>query len=101
MLLTVRPGSFDESVLDAMERFCPAWAPTYDQVFFTEDHYSQPSDGFRVKVDGLQATATTVLREAYRQAGVTLLDVPEGLETDQRVAWIARRVTDTTLLSPR
>jgi len=101
MLLTVQPGSIDAHVLDAMGHFCRAWAPTYDRVFFTQDHYSQPSDGFRIKVDGLQTTATTALREAYRNAGVALIDIPEGLETDQRVRWIARRVADDGLLTPR
>jgi hypothetical protein len=98
MLLAIRPGSIDEAVLDAMQHFCRAWAPTYDRVFFTRDHYSQPSDGFRVKVEGLQDTASTALREAYRQAGVNLVDVPAGLETDERVTWIASRVADSTLL---
>lgn len=43
MLLGVEPGSIDAAVLDAMETFCRAWAPTYDVMFFTHDHYSQPN----------------------------------------------------------
>lgn len=101
MLLSVQPGSHDESVLAAMEHFCSAWAPTYDQVFFTQDHYTQPSDGFRAKVDGLQTTATTVLRQTYQRAGVALIDVPAKLETDQRVIWITNKVAHSGLLTDR
>lgn len=98
MLLDVEPGSIDAAVLDAMETFCRAWAPTYDIVFFTHDHYSQPSDGFRAKVAGLQDTAATTLRELYDRLGVSVLDVPTGLETDQRVEWIVQRVVEAGLV---
>ncbi|WP_394622442.1 AAA family ATPase (plasmid) [Lentzea sp. JNUCC 0626] len=98
MLLDVAPGSIDAAVLDAMEHFCRAWAPTYDVVFFTHDRYSQPTDGFRAKVAGLQDTAAATLRELYDRLDVPVLDVPLGLETDQRVAWITQRVADDGLL---
>lgn len=98
MLLDVRPGSIDAAVLDAMETFCRAWAPTYDVVFFTHDQYSQPSDGFRAKVADLQDTAATTLRRLYDRLGVPVLDVPVGLETEQRVEWITQQVSDSGLL---
>jgi hypothetical protein len=98
MLLDVAPGSRDAAVLDAMEHFCRVWAPTYDLVFFTHDRYSQPSDGFRAKVSGLQDKAATTLRELYDRLGVPVLDVPAGLETDQRVEWITRRVAEAGLV---
>ncbi|WP_018685365.1 AAA family ATPase [Actinokineospora enzanensis] len=98
MLLDVAPGSLDAAVLDAMEHFCRAWAPTYDLVFFTHDHYDQPTDGFRAKVSGLQDKAATTLRELYDRLGVPILDVPAGLETEQRVDWITRRVADAGLV---
>ena len=94
MLMAFEPGTIDALTLDAMESFCRAWAPTYDRIFFTQDHYSQPSDRFRAKVDGLQAAAAVALRETYQRAGVALLDVPAGLDTDQRVQWIAQQVAD-------
>lgn len=93
MLLEITPDSIDAAVLDAMETFCRAWTPTYDLVFFTHDHYSQPSDGFRAKVAGLQDTAAITLRELYRQLNVAVLDIPLGYETEQRVDWIVARVT--------
>ena len=60
-----RRGTFDLAAeVDAMETFCRAWAPTYDLVFFTHDHYIQPSDGFRAKVAALQGPASRVDRRA-------------------------------------
>jgi len=100
MLLDVAPDSLDAAVLDAMGNFCRAWAPTYDMVFFTHDHYTQPSDGFRAKVAGLQDTAATALRELYQQLDVTVVDIPLGYETAQRVEWIAQRVTAVGLVVP-
>lgn len=101
MLLDTAPGSLDADVLDAMEHFCRAWAPTYDLVFFTRDHYNQPSDAFRVKVAGLQDSAATILCSLYGQLGVAVIDIPLGLETEQRVEWIARRVTESGLVFTR
>jgi predicted ATPase len=98
MLLDIVPGSLDAAVLDAMETFSRAWAPTYDLVFFTHDHYSQPSDGLRAKVAGLQDTAATTLRELYQHLDVPVLDVPLGYETDQRVEWIIQRVAEAALV---
>lgn len=98
MLLDITPGSVDAGVFDAMEHFCRAWAPTYDVVFFTHDQYTQPGDNFRAKVAGLQDTAATALRTLYDELRIPVLDVPRGLETEQRVEWIARRAADTGLL---
>lgn len=97
MLLDVAPGSLDAAVLDAMEAFCRAWAPTYDVVFFTQDHYHQPSDNFRDKVASLQHRAATTLRQLYDDLNVVVIDVPRGLETAQRVEWITQRVTHSGL----
>jgi predicted ATPase len=99
MLLDITPDTIDAAVLDAMETFCRAWIPTYDLVFFTHDHYSQPSDGFRAKVVGLQGAAANTLRELYQQLDFSVLDVPLGYETEQRVEWIAGRVTAAGLVS--
>ncbi|MGH4023966.1 MAG: AAA family ATPase, partial [Pseudonocardiaceae bacterium] len=101
MLLDITPDTIDAAVLNAMETFCRAWTPTYDLVFFTHDHYSQPSDGFRAKVAGLQDTAATTLRELYQQLDVAVHDVPLGYETDQRVEWIAGRVAAAGLVVAR
>ena len=88
----IEPDTLDAAVLDAMESFCRAWAPTYDLVFLTHDHYRQPSDSFRAKVANLQDTASAILGQLYQKLDVAVLDVPLGYETDQRVEWIAGRV---------
>lgn len=100
MLLDIAPDSIEAAVLDAMETFCRAWAPTYDMVFFTHDQYTQPNDGFRAKVAGLQDTAATALRALYQQLDVPVVDIPLGYETARRVNWIAQRVTAAGLLVP-
>jgi hypothetical protein len=43
-------------------------------------------------IEGSLLSATT-LREFYQQLDVAVLDIPLGLETEQRVEWIAARVT--------
>ncbi|MGH3700101.1 MAG: AAA family ATPase [Pseudonocardiaceae bacterium] len=100
ILLDVAPDSLDAAVLAAMETFCRAWAPTYDLVFFTHDHYTQPSDGFRAKVAGLQDTAATALRELYEHLDIPVVDIPLGYETAERVGWIAKRVAAAGLVIP-
>jgi thymidylate kinase len=97
LLLKPAPGSLAAAVLNALEGFCKAWAPTYDLVFFTHDHYHQPTDRFRDKVTDLQHTTAATLRHLYDELNVAVLDVPSGLETAQRVAWIAQRVTHARL----
>lgn len=100
ILLDVAPDSLDAAVLAAMETFCRAWAPTYDLVFFTHDHYTQPSNGFRAKVAGLQDTAATALRELYEHLDIPVVDIPLGYETAERVGWIAKRVAAAGLVIP-
>jgi hypothetical protein len=34
LVLTAPPGSREAAVLDAMEAFCRAWAPSHDLVFY-------------------------------------------------------------------
>jgi hypothetical protein len=99
ILLDVAPDSIDAVVLAAMETFCRAWAPTYDLVFFTHDHYTQPSDGFRAKVADLQDIAATTLRELYQHLDVPVINIPLGYETAERVEWIAQRVAAAGLVT--
>jgi nicotinamide riboside kinase len=97
LLLDPPPGSRERVVLDAMESFCRSWAFTYDLVIFVHDRYQQPSDGFRAKVTGLQDTVADSLRRLYDRLDIPVLDMPTGLETDERVHWITQRVTDSGL----
>ncbi|WP_412102760.1 hypothetical protein [Plantactinospora sp. KLBMP9567] len=93
MVLPATPGSHAAAVLDAMAGFCPAWAPvTYDAVFYLPDHYHHRSDPMRAKVAHLQAETAQAVRDTCADVGLPLVDVPAGLDTARRVAWIARRV---------
>lgn len=80
-------------VLDAMDRFCRTWAHTYDTVLYTHDRYTQPTDQFRAKVSDLQDKVDTTLRDLYHAMNIPLIDIPTGLNTTQRVAWITTHIT--------
>jgi hypothetical protein len=100
MVLDTPVGSHDAAVLDAIAEFCRAWAPaTYDAVFYLPDHYHHPADPLRAKVAHLQAETAEAVRATCADVGLALLDVPAGLDTAGRVAWIARRV-DPLLPAP-
>ncbi|GAA2471484.1 AAA family ATPase [Winogradskya humida] len=93
MVLAAPTGSHEEAVLDAMAVFCQAWAPaTYDAVFYLGDTFDQPADPLRAKVRHLQAETADAVKAACAGVGLDLIDVPAGLDTAGRVAWIARRV---------
>ncbi|MFC5057032.1 AAA family ATPase [Saccharothrix xinjiangensis] len=87
-LLLVDPDERSTAVLEAMEMFCLAWAHTYDMIVFTQDRYTQPGDAFRAKVTDLQNDADAILRQTYTRLGVPLVELPGGLDTDERVRWV-------------
>jgi hypothetical protein len=92
------PGT--AGVLAAMDAMCRAWMPlAYDLVIMCGDRYDQKSGGdrFRDKVLGLQDDADRAVREACRDSGVRTLDLPTGLDTADRVQWIAERVNELGL----
>lgn len=93
LVLAATPGGPEPAVLDAMAEFCAAWAPaTYDAVFYLPDRYDHPADPMRAKVAHLQAETAEAIRAACADVGLPLVDVPAGLDTAGRVAFIARRV---------
>ncbi|MDQ7905972.1 AAA family ATPase [Phytohabitans sp. ZYX-F-186] len=93
MVLSAPPGSHNAQVLAAMAGFCRAWAPdAYDAVFYLPDHYQHPADPMRAKVAHLQAETGQAVSDTCADVGLPLIDVPGGLDTAGRVAWIARRV---------
>jgi hypothetical protein len=93
LVLATAPGSVDAAVLDAMTTFCRAWVQaTYDAVFYLPDHFDHPTDPLRAKVAHLQAETAEAVRTTCADVGLPLVDVPAGLDTAARVAWIARRV---------
>ncbi|HEY2673121.1 MAG TPA: AAA family ATPase [Rugosimonospora sp.] len=93
LVLATEPDGTHAAVLDSMAMFCRTWAPaTYDAVFYLTDRFDHPTDPLRAKVAHLQAETAEAVRATCADVGLPLLDVPAGLDTAGRVAWIARRV---------
>jgi hypothetical protein len=78
-----------------MKRFCEAWAPAYDAVFYCCDRYGQHQQGdpYRAKVLDLQTAADRVVRSTCATVGQRVIDIPPNMTTAERVKWIAARVT--------
>ena len=98
LVLTAPPGSREAAVLDAMEAFCRAWAPSYDIVFYCCDSYGQEQAGdpYRARVLDLQPAADRIVRQVCAATGQHIIDIPPGMTTAERVEWIARRVDRLT-----
>jgi ABC-type cobalamin/Fe3+-siderophores transport system ATPase subunit len=99
VLAFATPG--DEAVLTALETLSAMWAPSaYDAVIFASDHFDEASGGdrYRSKVLGLQTAAGEWVRRACTVTGVTMLDLPVGLDTPARVQWIDGKVRDLGLI---
>jgi len=58
----------------------------------------QPGDALRAKVAGQQAGIDVVLRETAAQAGITLIDIPRGLATPDRVRWVSEYLAESGVL---
>ena len=95
IVLQAPPGSREAAVLDAMRRFCEAWAGTYDAVFYCVDRFDQHQKGdpYRAKVLDLQTAADRVVRSTCATVGQRVIDIPPNMTTDERVGWIASRVS--------
>lgn len=95
LVLETPPHSRAAATLAAMEAFCRAWAGTYDAVFYCCDQFSQQQigDRYRARVLDLQTAADRVVRSTCATVGQKVIDVPPGMTTQQRVEWIAGRVT--------
>ena|ERR1022692_1974042 len=81
----------DAPVVDAMLALCAAMAGLYDAVLYASDAFDphQPGDALRAKVAGQQAGIDVVLREVAIDAGITLIDIPRGLATQDRDRWVS------------
>ncbi|RZU48760.1 AAA domain-containing protein [Krasilnikovia cinnamomea] len=93
LLLSAPAGSRTGAVLDAMASFCRAWAPgIYDATFWLPDTYPAHRDPLRARVTHLQDQTGQAVRAACADAGLTLHDVPPGLDLASRVTHLTRRV---------
>lgn len=93
------PGD-DEPVLEAMAGMCRAVSGMYDAVFYCSDTFDprQRGDGFRDKVADRQNDVDESLRTTCAEVGISLIDVPQGLDTAARVAWISWRLAEKKLI---
>lgn len=93
IVLPAPAGSRQAAVLTAMEAFCRAWAPLYDVVFYCCDTYAQQQAGdpYRAKVLDLQSAAGRVVRQTCAATGQHIIDIPPGMTTAERVAWVTAR----------
>jgi predicted ATPase len=82
-------------VLDALDQLAGRWAPVcYDAVIYAADRFAQDrgGDAYRRKVIDLQDQVDHAVRRACAAAGARLLDLPTGLDTPARVAWVDQHV---------
>jgi hypothetical protein len=94
------PGTGE--TLAAMEAMCQAWMPrAYDLVVYCRDRYDQKAGGdrFREKVLTLQDQADQAVYRACEDSRVALAELPTGLRTSERVAWIAEQVRHRGLIT--
>jgi predicted ATPase len=100
LVLDTPDGSIEQGVLDAMAAFCHAWAPVYDAVFYLHDRYDAhtATDPLRARVLDLQDATDHAVRTACTDSGISLIDVPTGLDLDARVQWVAERLTDLRMI---
>jgi len=90
----------DAPVVDAMLALCGATAGLYDAVLYARDTFDphQPGDALRARVAGQQAGIDVVLRETAIEAGITLIDIPRGLATRDRVRWVSEYLAEAGVL---
>jgi thymidylate kinase len=93
------PGTHT-AALDAMAGLCRAVAGMYDAVFYCSDTFNprQAGDRFRDKVADQQNDVDQALRKMCAEVAIPLIDVPPGMDTARRVAWISAKLTEKGLL---
>ncbi|TGA91893.1 AAA family ATPase [Streptomyces sp. MZ04] len=92
------PGTAE--TLMAMRAMCRAWMPqAYDLVINCRDRFDQKAGGdrFREKVLNLQDEAETAIYQACKDSRVAIAELPTGLDTAERVQWIAEQVSERGL----
>ncbi|MGH3920122.1 MAG: AAA family ATPase [Pseudonocardiaceae bacterium] len=103
MLLHIEPGTWDAAMTDAMDGFCRAWGAVYDAVFFCQDHYAtdQRGDKYRVRVADLQVQADGLVRAEYKRLGQPIIEIPRGLDIDERGRWVVAQIKNLDLIEER
>lgn len=90
----------DAPVIDAMLQLTAAATYIYDAVFYATDMFNphQSSDPLRSKVADQQIAIDQLLRETAAKAKITLIEIPPNLTTMDRVVWISRHPSSTSLI---
>lgn len=86
----------DGPLLDAMTQLCRVATDVYDVVFFTSDTFDprQPGDRFREEVADDQQRVDHLVRRAASDTGLSMIEIPSGLSTTERVTWTSARLAD-------
>jgi predicted ATPase len=92
---------WDKPVIDAMLGLAAATSSHYDAVLYVSDAFDARQNGAvsRSSAADQQAVIDAALRKAATQAGVTLIDVPPGQTTGQRVQWISAHLAHSGVLA--
>jgi predicted ATPase len=79
-------------------QLCHVWQP-YDLVVRCTDHFAidLATDPYRAKVTQLQDDADHVVRDALTEVGYPVIDLPMGMSTFERIAWITACPATTAL----
>lgn len=87
----------DAPAVAAMMQLSAAAASLYDAVFYATDMFDprQPQDALRSKVADQQLLVDQALRETAAKAGISLIEIPRGMTTSERVGWISRYLSST------
>ena len=95
IVLQTPPGSREAAVLEAMNGVLRSLGADLRRRLLLLDRFDQHQQGdpYRAKVLDLQTAADRVVRSTCATVGQRVIDIPPNMTTDERVRWIAARVT--------
>jgi predicted ATPase len=95
------PTAEDQRLIQAMLTFTKAWARCYDHVFLCQDLFYQQLEtaAYRTPIFGYQQPVHETLRGVLVESGIPVINVPAGLSTADRVAFIMQRLDIAQLAS--
>jgi hypothetical protein len=90
LLLGSVADSFSKQMLQQMEHLALIYTQQYDTIIYVSDFYELVStkDPFRPHDPEFQKRADESIRDVCSHFRLPMLDLPRGLSTEQKVAWI-------------
>lgn len=90
LLLDKGDDSFSSKMLQQMEHLSRVYVQQYDAVIYVSDFYELTStnDPFRPNDIEFQRRADESIKKVCNQIGLSFLELPKGLSTEQKIAWI-------------